>query len=145
VSQQQQPAAASGKPGATIVQKAPVAPAKASKEKEAPRINNLGALFIGKEVHIYSPKANLIGVVYNDFSEKEPFCHFGPVKLLDASFGENGEPQWALVEYRERNARKFFNTDLIPLQGCSVSLTEIDPDYVAPTSKEDKEGTETKN
>jgi hypothetical protein len=121
-------------PGATVVSKASPPPPKemkaaaaapkTAKPQEAPRITNPGAFFIGRDVHIYARKDHLIGLTYNDFSEKEGFAHFGPVKLLDASFGEQGQPQWALIEYKEKNARKYFNTDLVPLEGCALSLVQ---------------------
>jgi hypothetical protein len=86
----------------------------------------------------------LVGKVYNDYTDKEEFAHFGPVTLLDASFDEHGQPLWGLVEYKMKNARKYLNTDLIPLEGCSISLVQVDENYTPPTSKEEKEEAEAK-
>lgn len=93
---------------------------------EAPRINQLSliSLFQNKEITIYSPKDSFLTQVYNQnpSKEKDPFGIF-TATLLDVHFGESGEPLFALVSYKVRGARKWRQIDLLPLHGCSLSLS----------------------
>lgn len=92
-----------------------------SRNKEAPTLANVRGLFVGQEIIIFAPPGHFITRVYDRADGKEEFGQF-QCKLLDASFAENGAPQWALVEYKEKGSRKFYSTDVIPMEGCSISL-----------------------
>ena len=97
---------------------------------EAPRIKNPGAFFVGQFVTIFSPPGHFVTEVYSQHQSKDrdSYGEFSG-KLIDAYFAESGEILAGLLEYTAKGARRYFSIDLIPLNGCSISVTlEREPD-----------------
>jgi hypothetical protein len=135
--------------GATIVSKAgppltkkvePTAGTTNRPPAEAPTISNPGAFYIGKEVLIYSPPGSFLSQAYNNSpnTKENTFGEFRAI-LLSASFNPlTGSPEWGIIRYRLAGARRSDHVDLIPLQGCSLSVLvdrQIEDDPAEPVKK----------
>jgi len=111
------------KPVAVAGKEPPPQPARQTPKDDKPSVKNPGAFFIGKEVTIYASHDHIVTKAYCDDTKPGETGVFGPVTLLDASFGDDGAPKWGFIRYREKNSRKYFYMDLLNLEGCSMSVS----------------------
>lgn len=98
--------------------------AQVQKEKEtSPTFSTLKTWLVGREVTISAPPEHPFTKVYCPEAKQNESGHFTG-KLLDLSVDQgSGLPIVALLEYRQRNARRYYQTDLIPVHGCSISVS----------------------
>ncbi len=98
------------------------------KPKEpSPTFANLKSWLVGRDVVIYSaPKSDFTRTYCTPKTENDPGLFY--CTLLDLTLDPvTNEPIVALAEYFEKNARKFYSVDILPLKGCSISVPmEID-------------------
>lgn len=94
-----------------------------SKAKESsPTFSSLKSWLIGKEVTICAPADHPVTKVYCPEAKPGEPGQF-PGKLLDLSLDPGtGMPLVVLLEYRQRNARRYYQTDVIPVHGCAISV-----------------------
>lgn len=97
-------------------------PTGASPHDDPPTFATLKNWLVGRWVDIYSPPGHLLSVAYSDRADQDSSGQFSG-KLLDVTTdAATGEVLFGIIQYAEKNARKYFQRDVIPLKGCAISV-----------------------